>query len=80
MGEHVKPTSPVIPWATMPKRPSSLAMLGSLALPTVLQHWTGPVLHDEAGSPGMGVATARTAIEARKTATLENIFAGERVE
>ena len=38
------------------------------------------MLQSEAGSPGMGVATARTATEARKTASLENMFARERVE
>ena len=44
-------------------------MLGSDGLPTVVQH-------EAAGSdpPGMGVATARTATEVRKIASLENIF------
>ena len=39
---------------------SSFAIEASDASPTLLQHWTGPVLHSE-DPPGAGVATARTA-------------------
>jgi len=45
MGVQVTPMIAVTSWTTTPRRPSSVAMAGSLAVPEELQHWTGPVLH-----------------------------------
>lgn len=69
MGEHVTPTSPSTSWILMPKPSRTVAIAGSLVVPVLSQHSV------EAPEPlGLGVATARTATEARKIANLENIF------
>ena len=60
-------------WTTTPKRAKIEAAAGAPAVVVLWQHWTGPVVHDEAGSSlGTGVATARIAREER-IASLENI-------
>lgn len=70
MGEQVTPTRASTSWASIPKPARIVAIPGSVGLPTVSQH---SVL--AAGAElGMGVATARSAKEA-KIASLENIFA-----
>lgn len=76
MGEHVKPTCAVTSWTTIPRSASMPAAAGLEALWTLSQHWTVPVEQDEAGSPpGMGVATARRAMEERTIVSLESIIA-----
>ena len=60
-------------WTTTPKRAKILEAEGLPAVVVLWQHWTGPVLQDEAGSSlGTGVATARIAREVM-IASLENI-------
>lgn len=76
IGEQSRATRASTSWTTMPKRPSVLAMDGSLALPTVVQH---SALPEGSEPPGMGVATARSAKEV-KIASLENMFAWECAE
>lgn len=71
MGEQVRPTRASISWTVMPRPSRVVAIDGSLALPTVSQHSRVPEGEEP---PGMGVATARSAKEA-KIASLENIFA-----
>jgi len=39
IGVQVTPTKASTSWTTTPTRPSSLAIAGSLAFPTVSQHW-----------------------------------------
>ena len=69
------------PLRTTPNKPKRTETRLLLELWTLWQHCKSPVLHWEAGGLlGVGVATARTATEVRKIASLENMFALERVE
>ena len=62
MGLQVTPIIAVTSLTLMFKRPRSLEIEGSLAVPVLLQHWTGPVLHWLAG---MGVVVATPVAAAR---------------
>ena len=66
MGEHVTPTSPSTSCATIPREPRIVAMPGSVALCTELQHWMAPVLHVEEPDCGSAVAAARIAERATR--------------
>ena len=71
---QVRPTGTVKSWTTTPNKAKILEAAGAPAVVVVSQHWTGPVVQDEAGSSlGMGVATARIARE-EKTASLLKII------
>ena len=80
MGLQVIPIGTLTSCTTTPKRARSDEAAGEPALWTLLQHWTGAVLHWLAGglllSPGTGVATARAERVATNTneANLANIF------
>lgn len=65
MGEQVRPTCAVTSWTTTPMAARMPAAAALSAFWTESQHWMGPVLQDDAGSPpGVGVAAARIAREA----------------
>jgi len=63
MGLQVTPIIAVTSLTLMFKRPRSLEIEGSLAVPVLLQHWTGPVLHWLAG---MGVPPVATPVAAAR--------------
>ena len=56
-GEQVRPTTTSGP-STMPRSPRMSDATGLLAVTTWLQHWMGPVEHDEAGGVLDGLAGA----------------------
>ena len=71
-GEQVKPTGTLTPPRATPKRPKRVDTTGVLESWTLWQHWIGPVLHWPP-SVGVGVATARRAIEETTASFVANI-------
>jgi hypothetical protein len=62
MGLQVTPTSPVTSPTSMPKSPRSAAMGAEHAVPTLWQHWMGPVLHWLEGPESPPVRRAGTSM------------------
>ena len=76
MGLQVRPTRRSTSPTAMPSNPSSAWTGLELADWTLLQHWTGPVLHCEVGTgvpPGRGEA-ATTATKERAASALNCMF------
>lgn len=72
-GVQVRPTIALTSWTTTPRTASSLATGGSDVVPEELQHWTGPVLHWDAGAP-VAVALKSTTKKVRKGMENEREF------
>ena len=57
-GKQSKPTSTSPPGKTAPRRPATVLTDGLAVLDTELQHWTGPVEHEDEGGGGVPEGSA----------------------